>query len=445
MNQEIFDTNHLTKTYFKMAVPVVMGLVVTLLYNLADTFFIGRTGNTSLVAGVSLCSPVFTTIMAFGNIYGQGGSSLISRVLGKHDKEHSQCISSFCFYIALFTGIILGVLMLLLQEPLLYRIGASDDTLAFARSYFVILAIGAPFIILSFIHSNLLRCEGLSTQSMTGSILGTVINIVLDPILISECNMGAEGAAIATVIGYAITDLYFVFIVKSKSHWLSIDPHHCRISKSYIQQILGVGMTAAITNLMQSLCIIAMNQFLLPYGSDRIAAMGIVLKVNMISQLVLTGFSFGAVPVFGYLYGSKHDVKLRELLTYCLKFLCALAFVLTVLIYAAAPWLMEMMMDNASIVADGTIMLRWQAAGSVFASIVLLFTCFFQAVGKIIPAFFLSISRQGALFFLIIIVFVKFFGYQGILISQAIADVISAALALILYWSIFHYRKRITI
>lgn len=181
MTHELFDTNHLAKTYFKMAVPVVWGLVVTLLYNLADTFFIGSTGNTSLVAGVSLCSPVFTTIMAFGNIYGQGGSSVISRILGKHDKKQSHSISSFCFYIALFTGILLGLFMHALQEPLLYFIGANSDTFAFAKSYFVMLAIGAPFVILSFIHSNLLRCEGLSTHSMAGSILGTVINIILDP------------------------------------------------------------------------------------------------------------------------------------------------------------------------------------------------------------------------------------------------------------------------
>lgn len=437
MTHELFDTNHLAKTYFKMAVPVVWGLVVTLLYNLADTFFIGSTGNTSLVAGVSLCSPVFTTIMAFGNIYGQGGSSVISRILGKHDKKQSHSISSFCFYIALFTGILLGLFMLALQEPLLYFIGANSDTFAFAKSYFVVLAIGAPFIILSFIHSNLLRCEGLSTHSMAGSILGTVINIILDPILISEFHMGAEGAAIATVIGYMISDVYFIHIVRSRSDWLSIDIYLCKVSKDHIRQIVGIGMTAAITNLMQSLCIIAMNHFLLPYGSERIAAMGIVLKVNMISQLILTGFAFGAVPIFGYLYGSKNDRKLKELLIYCMKFLCSLSLILTALIYILSPWLMRLMMNNASVIAEGTGMLRWQVIGTIFASVVLLLTCFFQAAGKIIPAFILSISRQGVVFFLIISVFVKSFGYQGILISQATADILSALLAILLYYKAF--------
>lgn len=441
MSQELFDLQHLPKTYFKLALPVVMGLVVTLIYNLADTYFIAQTNDTILVAGVSLCSPVFTTIMAFGNIYGQGGSSLISRLLGRKDKEGIQRISSFCFYIAIATGVLLGVLMLLFHVPLLHVIGANEDTFATAREYFVILAIGTPCIILSFIHSNLLRCEGLSTYSMIGSIAGTVLNIILDPILISGLHMGAAGAAIATVIGYAVSDLYFIYIVKRHSQWLSTNLHHSRASKDEVKQIFGVGTTAAITNLMQSLCVIAMNQFLLPYGNDKIAAMGIVLRVNMISQLILTGFAFGAVPLFGYLYGSKNHQKMKELLTFCIKFLGGLSIALTILIGILSPWMLKMMMDNSAIILDGTSMLRWQIAGTIFASFVLLLTCFFQATAKIIPAFLLSISRQGVLFIAILVIFVHFLGYEGILISQFIADILGACLALLLYFKTFQKKQ----
>lgn len=436
MKNEVFDTNNLSKTYFKMSLPVVMGLVVTLIYNLADTIFVGQTGNTALVAGVSLCSPVFTTIMAFGNIYGQGGSSLISRLLGKEDKEGIHHVSSFCFYIAIFTGFVLALIMLMFQTPLLSMIGADQDTIVFARDYFLILAIGSPIIMLSFIHSNLLRCEGLSLSSMVGTIGGALFNIILDPILILGFGMGAAGAAIATVLGYLISDLYFIFVVSKKSEWLSLRIDHFRISMHQFEQIIGVGITAAITNIAQSLCVIVINQMLLTYGSDKIAAMGIVLKVNMIAQLILTGFSFGAVPLFGYLFGSKNQLKLRELTNFCIKFLTGLSLILTVTIFIASPALMKMMMDNSSIIADGTIMLRWQILGTVFASIVLLMTCLFQAVGKIVPAFCLSISRQGVLFIIVIFLAVQFFGYQGVLVSQLIADSLGAILALILYRSV---------
>lgn len=444
MNQELFDFDHLGKTYFKFAFPVVMGLVVTLIYNLADTFFIAQTNDTLLVAGVSLCSPVFTTIMAFGNIYGQGGSSLISRLLGKKDKDGIHRISSFCFYIALVTGILLGILMLLFHEPLLHMIGANDDTYTSAYAYFMILAMGTPCILLSFIHSNLLRCEGLSTQSMLGSIVGTVLNIILDPILISGFQMGAAGAAIATIIGYIVSDVYFIYVVKRKSQWLSLNPHDFQVNKSELKQIFGVGITAAITNWMQSLCIIVMNQYLLPYGNDKIAAMGIVLKVNMISQLILTGFAFGSVPLFGYLYGSNNQKKMKELLLFCMKFLAMLSILLTVCLCVGAPVIMKAMMNNANIIEDGTRMLRYQVAGTLFASIVLLFTCFFQATAKIIPAFLLSISRQGILFLVVLLLFVHFIGYEGILVSQLIADILGACLALLLYVKAFRKKPMIS-
>ena len=181
----IFDLDHLYRTYFKMALPSVFGLMVSVVYNLADTFFIAQSNDTALIAGVSLCAPVFTALMAFGNIYGQGGSSLISRLLGQDDREGTGRVSSFCFYVALTTGVVLAVLMMLFRVPLLGILGATAETMPHAQAYYTVLAIGAPATVLNFIHSNLVRCEGMATQSMIGSIGGTVINIILDPILIT--------------------------------------------------------------------------------------------------------------------------------------------------------------------------------------------------------------------------------------------------------------------
>lgn len=437
MSAPVFDTGHLAKTYFKMSLPVVFGLVITIIYNLADTFFIGQTGNTDLVAGVSLCSPVFTTLMAFGNIYGQGGSSLISRLIGKEDREHVHQVSSLCFYLAILTGIVMAVLMVGFHRPLLFLIGADEETIVYAKDYFLIMAGGAPLVILTFIHSNLIRCEGMATTSMVGSMMGTVLNIILDPILISVCGLGAAGAAIATILGYLLTDLFFLIIVLKKSRWMSVKVRDAVVKADDLRQIFGIGITAAITNLMQSMCVIVMNHFLLTYGNEKIAAMGIVLKVNMIGQLVLTGFAFGAVPLFGFLYGSRNQEKLSELMRFSLKFLTGLSLVLTAGIFLSAPQLMRAMMDEASIVADGTVMLRWQVVGTVFAAIVLLMTCLFQASGKVIPAFLMSISRQGVLFVVVLVIAVKALGYNGILMSQTLADAAGAALGLGLYKRVF--------
>lgn len=428
----LFDTKHLYRSYFKMAFPVVLGLVVTLIYNLADTFFIAQTNDTNLIAGVSLCSPVFTALMAFGNIYGQGGSSLISRMLGKQDADGVKRVSSFCFYIAMVTGVVLAIVMSVFHKPILSLLGADADTLPHAFDYYIVLVLCAPIMVLSFIHSSLVRCEGMSTESMIGTVIGAVVNIILDPILISAFGMGAMGAAIATVIGYLCSVLYFLWLLHKKSRCLSVNPAQCRVEGDELRQILGVGVTAALSNLMQSLCVIVMNQFLLPYGNDKIAAMGIVLKINMIAQLVLTGFTFGGVPLFGYLYGAGKRSDMKKLVRFCICFLSVFSLVLTAILCLFAAPLMSVFLKDAAMIAAGAEMLRWQAVSTVFAGIVLLLTVLFQSTGKVAPSFVLSISRQGVAFVAALLVCVKLFAYNGVLMGQAVADVVSAIIAVLL-------------
>lgn len=439
----IFDTQHLYKSYFRMALPVVLGLVVTLIYNLADTFFIAQTNDTNLIAGVSLCAPVFTALMAFGNIYGQGGSSLISRLIGSDDNEGTARVSSFCFYAAIVTGIILAIIMTFFSTPLLSLLGADADTMPHAKSYYMILSIFAPVIVVSFIHQNLVRCEGLASESMMGTILGALINIILDPILISGFNMGAMGAAIATVIGYFCSILYFLNLLKTKSQKLSIKPKDAHINLNWFKQIMGIGITAALSNLTQSFTLILTNQFLLDFGNDKIAAMGIVLKISMITQLVLVGFSFGGVPLFGYFYGKKEYDELKKLIEFCLLFLSGLALTLTLVLCIFTKPVMGFFIKDASLIVTGVPMLRWQIAGSIFAGIVLLLTVLFQASGKVVPSFILSVSRQGIVFLIVIIICAKLFAYNGILMSQALSDIISAiiGIALLLKANIFADNK----
>ena len=438
MPQEtVFDLDHLPRTYFKLALPVMLGMVVTLVYNLADTWFIARTGVTDLVAGVSLCSPVFTALMAFGNIYGQGGSSLISRMLGQNDRDGVRRVSSFCFYMAIATGLVLAAPGLLFRRQLLALIGADVHTLPYAGEYFSVLVGCAPIVILNFIHSNLLRCEGMSGLSMAGTVGGAAVNIVLDPILISVLGWGALGAAIATVIGYACSDLFLLVMLRRRSRYLSVDIRACHVSGDELRQILLIGVSAALTNLMSSLSLVLMNKYLAVYGSGRVAAMGIALKINMIAQCFLIGLSFGGVPLFGYLYGAEDRMRLRKLTRFCLTFLCALAAALSLALALTAPALMAAFVRDGDIIAQGAAMLRWQTAGTVFAAVVMLLTCLFQATGRVVPSFILSVSRQGLVFIAVLAAARALAGYDGLLAAQAVADLLSAGLALGLYVSVF--------
>ena len=427
------DTERLIPTYFHLALPVVVGSIITIIYNLADTYFIAQTENAKLVAGVSVCSPLFMILMAFGNIFGQGGSSLISRLLGGKSAEEAGRVSAFCFYAALITGTAIGGGMLLVRDPLLGLLGASPETLPYAREYGTVLMLGGPFIVVNFIHMNLLRCEGMSGLSMAGTAIGAVVNVILDPLMIPS--MGASGAAAATVLGYLCSDLFLLAIVLRKSKVLTVRPE-IRIPGEQVRSIIAVGLSAAVTNLASSLCVMLLNQQLLPWGDEKIAAMGIVLKVSMIVNMILVGFAFGGIPLFGFLIGSGQQEKLRKLIRFCLGFLCVLALAVSTTVILAAKPLISLITPDAALTEDAVPMLRWQVAGCVFGGIVMLLTCLFQASGKAIPAMALSLSRQGIIFMLVLPAAVMIAGYEGILVSQFAADLLSAGLALMLYAAI---------
>lgn len=198
-------------------------------------------------------------------------------------------------------------------------------------------------------------------------------------------------------------------------------------------QIFGIGIPASITNLMQSVSVVLMNQFLLPFGNDKIAAMGIVLKINMIALLLLISFAFGGQPLFGYYYGSGDKKRLSELLHFCLWFIGFTAVFLTAIVFLAAPFLMKCFMKNESIISDGTIMLRWQVITMVLVGFILLMTIICQSMGKVAGSFILSSSRQGTVFLVVLVAAYNILGYMGIILSQAIADILTAMIAAALF------------
>lgn len=434
MENELFEKAPVPKAYFSLALPVVMGMVVSLVYNMVDTYFIAQVGNTDLIAGVSLSAPVFTALMALGNIFGLGGSSVISRLFGKKNDEDGKRLSAFCFYGALLCGVAVAAVLLLLRGPVLGLLGAGEGTYPYAQQYYTYIVLGAPFIILSFVPTNLLRTEGFAKASMVGSILGSVVNMVLDPIFISALGLGAAGAAIATVLGYVVTDVFFVWYLLRKSRRLSVSPVGIRISGEELGSILAIGIPASVTNFMSTLSATLTNRYLLPYGSDAVAAMGIVVKVNLIATLVLVGFAFGPQPLFGYNYGAGNRERLKKAFGFAYGFECLLAVALAVLLSLAARPLVGIFVSDPALIEMGVPMLRILQAGMVFSAVVLVTTTVFQSAGKAWSALVLSVGRQGVIFVVVMVLLAKAMGYYGVLAAQPVADLLTAALALGLFY-----------
>ncbi len=429
MEENFFEKDSILKIYLTLALPVVFNMVITIVYNIADTYFITKTGNLNIVAGVSLGAPIFMILMALGNVLGQGGSSLMSRLIGQNDTDSTYRVSSFCFYAAMGIGFIMMALMVVLQKPFLTLLGATAETYEYAWQYYIVLAFGAPIAALTFVHSNILRCEGLAFQSMIGSVSGTVTNIILDPIFISVFGWGAFGAALATICGYAVTVIILLYMVKTKSKYISINPKMMFVNSKQLTDIITIGVPAGLTNIMSSVCTVLINQNLLPYGNDKIAMMGIVMKVMMIGQLVLVGFSFGGAPIIGYFYGAKNKAKLKQLVRFCYGFEVGLGAVLLCILFVLKTPLLKAFVTDAALLPVAQQMMQRQIIGLPFVGVVLMTTIFCQSMGKALPSLVLSLSRQGIVFIAVILLLSSVWGYTGVISSQMISDMTSATIA----------------
>ena len=432
MEQELFARAPIPRAYFKMALPVLLSMLVSLVYNMVDTWFIAQTQNTALVAGVSLCAPMFTLMVAMGDIFGLGGSSLISRLLGQGEAKRVRHVSAFCSYGAIVWGVLVGALMLIFRQPILHLLGASSDTMDSAMAYYSYLALGAPAIIFTLVPSNILRTEGMAVASMVGSITGALVNMILDPIFIFGLNMGAGGAALATVLSNVVSAALLVVLLVAKSQRLSMRLRDCPVQGTELREILVIGVPASITNLMQSFAMTLTNRFLLPYGTENVAALGIALKVNMIVMLIMVGFAFGAQPLLGYNYGANNRERLRGILKFDVLVQLVFSVVMTVVFLIFAPQIIRIFMSDSGVIQAGSRILRCMVITMPMMGIILVCTTLFQAAGKAMPAFLLSISRQGVALLLCMVVLSAVFGFYGVILAQAAADAVSVVLALVL-------------
>ncbi len=433
MENELFERMPVPKAYMKLAIPVMMSSVLMLVYNMVDMYFIAKTGNTNLVAGVSLCAPIFTFMVAIGDIFGLGGSSVISRLFGQGKVDDGRRLSVFSFLGSALFGVVIAVIFMLFKNPMLGLLGANEETITYASSYYSWIVLGAPFVIFSLVPTNLLRTEGFATGAMIGSVTGSIVNMILDPIFIFTLGMGAGGAAIATVLGNICADIFYVYFITTRSKALSLSPKGFHISGAELKQILGIGIPSSITNIMQSIAVMLLNNFLLPYGNDKIAAMGIVSKVVMIVVMIMVAFSFGGQPLYGYLYGSQNKKRMKETIRFAYMLVCGLGLGISAIIFMIAPQMISVFMKDTAVIQNGTPMLRAVLLGMPFIGYSMVTTCIFQSTGKAMGALLLSAGRQGYIYAVVIFLASKLFGFNGVIYAQSVADMLTTVLAFFLF------------
>ena len=423
------------KLLFNMSLPMMISMLVQALYNIVDSIFVAKLSENALTA-VSLAFPLQTLLIAVATGTGVGMNALLSRSLGEHKFKEANKIgvnAAFLYFLSYLVFLILGFTVVKPFYASQIK-GADAEIMEMGIEYLRTVMIFSFGLLAQIYFERLLTSTGKTLFSMTSQLCGALTNIILDPIMIFVLGWGAAGAATATVIGNVCTDIFFVWFLIKKSKNLSVDPRGFHISRSEIGAVFAIGIPASVTNLMQSIGIALTNRALLGFGDDKVAAMGIVMKINMIAALVLVGFAFGGQPLTGYNYGARNRTRLKATLKFAYLLEGGMALVLMAVLGFFAPQMVKIFMSDPSVVENGALMLRLQLAGMLCMGIVLISTCTFQSAGQAMGAFLLSVSRQGVVFAVVLMIALKVAGYYGVLASQAISDFLTAVLAVVLVW-----------
>lgn len=430
---ELMAWMKVSKAVATMAIPSVISSLVTVVYNMADTFFVGQTGDPLQVAAVSLTNPIFILFMAFANMFGMGGSAVASMALGEQNQKRMKQVSAFITYASLAVGILFALVLVGFMQPILSIFGANEETYALARGYVFHISYGAPFIIWSAAASFVVRSEGASKEAMIGSMIGTIANIVLDPVLISGFHLGAAGAAVATTLGNILASLYYLWYFVKKSNNFSIGIRNFTCRYGIFSGICSCGLPTAIFSTLMSVSTIVLNQIVVAYGNAPVAAIGIVFKANMFITFLQMGLANGVQPLLGYNFGSGDKKRFQDIAAYTKKCCIVIGILATLLFFVFRRQIIGLFIQDEEVIMYGVRMLiAYMLSGSVIGILFMNMNCM-QSVGKAFWATILSVLRQGVLLIPLLFLLNALGGLTGVIYGQALTDYIAVILSVLMW------------
>lgn len=438
----LFEQMPIPKAVMKLAVPTVLSSLVMVLYNLADTYFVGMLNDPIQNAAVTLAAPVLLAFNAVNNLFGVGSSSMMSRALGRKDYDTVRKSSSFGFYCALFSGILLSLCCTVLRQPLLGILGANANTMEATEAYLIwTVTFGAAPAILNVVMAYMVRSEGAALHASIGTMSGCLLNIILDPIFILPWgfNMGAAGAGLATFLSNCVACLYFFVLLykRRKSTYVCIQPKNFGFKKMIVLGVCGVGIPASIQNLLNVTGMTILNNFTSSFGADAVAAMGISQKINMVPMQIAMGFSQGIMPLVSYSYACGNHKRMKEAIFFTMKTLLPMLALVSLGYYIGAGALTKSFMNNPDIIAYGTRFLRGFCLGIPFLCMDFIAVGVFQAVGMGRAALTFAILRKILLEIPALYILNYLFPLYGLAYAQFTAELILAIAAIYMLTRIF--------
>ena len=435
-NKQLFEEAPVLKAVVALEVPTVISQLITVVYNMADTYFVGRTGNPNQVAAASICLPLFMLLTGMANLFGIGGASLISRSLGIGDTDCAKRSSVFSIWTGGAVALVYGIMIFAFRSVIFPLVGADVATYGFCCQYaFWVITIGAVPTVLSAAFAHLVRAEGFSRQASFGVAMGGILNIILDPVFFFFFHLEIAGAAIATMLSNLIATAYYILLIWKKRNQmvLSLSPKYYSWKAGLPSEIILVGLPSAIMNISGVLSNICMNRLMASYSDEAVAGIGIAKKVDLLNYAVATGMSQGVIPLIGYNYSAKNYKRMMSAVRTTFALSISIAALGTLFLLTGAGFIVRAFIDDPQTVMYGSRFQRIICVTGVFIPVSMVIITMFQSVGRKITPLILSMLRKGGVDIPAMLLMNRLVGIYGIAWATPIADTVSMVVAVICF------------
>ena len=423
---EFLGTKKLFPLLMRMSVPSVIGMMVGSLYNVVDTVFIGHGAGALAIAGLSVAFPIQLIVMAAAQMIGFGAASIISRRLGEKQYDQAGSALGTAFTSLVLISVIVSAGILLFSDPILRLFGSSDQTMSYAGDYIGLVAWGLPFLSFSMAGSNVIRAEGKAQMAMFTMLLGLVLNIALDPVFIFGFKMGIRGAALATVISQACSALWILWFYIRKKSVVIIEPRHLLINWRQAREMMVLGLPNFIQTAGMSVLTLIINNTLLVYSGDMaIAVYGIISRLLTFVIFPVVGISMGFQPIAGYNYGAQKFDRVKTILKISAGCAALIAAFFSLIMEFFPYTLIGIFTRDEALIETGGTALRIMALLITVMGVQIVFSTYFQAVGKGWHALLLGLSRQFLVLIPMVLIFPYFFGINGVWAAFPASDLVS--------------------
>lgn len=421
---KIMSEGKIDKALFKLGMPMVVSMLVMALYNVVDTYFVSGLGKQS-VAAVSVAFPISLIFSGIGLTFGAGAGSYISRLLGKKDKKEADVVATVSILSSTVIGVVVGIILLFILTDVLKFMGAITSIMEIAKMYASVFIASAIFSTFNVTSGNIAVSQGAAKISLKAMIIGSVLNMILDPIFIYKFDFGVKGAAIATLISQLITCLMYLQYFKCGKSFLEIQLINFKPTFGIYKEILKVGISMFLLQIFSSISISKISSSASLYGEEAIAAMGIVLRIVTLGTNVVFGYMKGLQPLAGFNYGAKNYGRLDDSIKCCIKWTNIFCVTWTVLIYIFAPAILALFGTGEDVLKIAVPALRAGVIMFVTFGFQFTYSTLYLSMGKALAGGFLSICRQGFIFIPVIMILPKIMGLNGIMYAQAISDLLT--------------------